>query len=1418
MSRSLTMKNKPLILFAFIFSLFIGAFISPASAAEGTFLTDEKTTMRLYPESDEGTNNWTATTSCPSTHWDCVNETSSDGDTTYIETSSASADDRFNVQDIPWSSYPISSSTAANQILRIELYMQAKDPSCSPSCGSISAKIKNSSTMYAVEATTTKTLTGSYAEYWFVWTLKPPICSPTCDDTQPWTLSDINNIVVSPYCVSGTCRVTQVEARVVWQRMARSAWLTAANTAGVLRKTSSGMHYSAFNANNVFVNGSPDWDATNYTSGSMANGTGIITGLWKRTGSGASSNNDYLGQVSGNLRTSFVTAIASTSPATSHSGVLRFRSVDSNDYLQAGIVFQSGDEALRIALSDNATSTIIDKTITNDTLSPNTFYLITSFYNVSADQVEAAICQYDLVLRRCASTIATSTASWTNTYDENAGSVQFANGGTSTPAHVGMAQICSAKTITIAGLPDNYSARLYDDSGNLTASSTETTGNRTIVLPDNVPCVQYFSTINIYDNSSLLIYQTHISNDIAGGDVWQWVSNESILLGPVVSMIDETTASIWAKGVKNGTYRVKYRLKNSLDSWVYSGSASMASSTRFTGAVQLTGLTASTTYEYQPQMDYGGGFQDEAGLQYFKTACQAGKACSYSFTFGSCKRAPSSPFGVLCRIKNDLNPDFNMEIGDIIYLDTDVILTPIQNNEDSKASAESKFIDVWLSQCFKSLASSTPYILQRDDHEDNDDPGRHNLYPYHMGIDWDIANDSGAIPRFESPTRSDITKEMNGYYWYNAVPDSLKRSTAASDGYEYAFSYGDSRFILPDVRWYRTDQWATDDSGKSLFGSAQKTWLIDQIQNPPAGTKITFMVLTGATKYATSAHNGSNNARTYKSEDVSGCGDGGLGECGSNGYTTDMQAVWDAMCRSDIPVVILSGDAHIGAITYRTDCQSVSGTKWSGIYDIRSGNLSQPSFTSSGEGSGADQWNGNMYLMVDASSTARHVAKVSVDTNYKYPKVFVDFYKYNLPANGLNGQLTLAYSRELGISEIAGLRATSTLVDSPLQQKIIRRSDGFHAAVYASSSTSLWLEVSNDINGRNWSRTPIQGGANGLQLCGLYNNNEGASVWYEFNRLYYICNKSSVILAVGDFADNTGKFDNDEITLAEVATTTGNNRMAANFVFGTDGYGYVSFTNFNGTNYNISTRRTSAQCSAADPTGCITGTWDSGLNHVSPANSTYREGLLLPLPSGKMLLTWRDGTNIIWRTCNSSCSTSGNWSATSTLASNASTSQKISLTSDSAAGFAWLAYSDGANIIAYRFNSSSNTWDATATISSSGANPSITAIESYIYISDIESSNILKVYRCKKDITSCGLYRSLTGSETLYNPQLSRQPSSRGAALLFAEKGSAATSNQYRLSAWPVFSEWGNKIYDISTPAKIMGQSLFNIQSVNGIK
>ena len=266
------------------------------------------------------------------------------------------------------------------------------------------------------------------------------------------------------------------------------------------------------------------------------------------------------------------------------------------------------------------------------------------------------------------------------------------------------------------------------------------------------------------------------------------------------------------------------------------------------------------------------------------------------------------------------------------------------------------------------------------------------------------------------------------------MPNSLKRSVTASDGYEYAFSYGDIRFVMPDTRWYRENPWVTDNSSKSLFGSAQKTWLINQIQNPPVGTKLIFMAWPSGTKYSTSAHNGSQPAKTYKSESVSGCA-GGIGEC-AGGYETDLQSIWEEMCKSNVPVVLLSGDAHIGSIIYRTDCQSVSGAKWNGIYDVRSGNLSQASFASNGEGAGADQWDGHTYLMVENTADARHIAKISVDTNYKNPKVFVDFYKYNLPANGSNGQLTLAYSRELLVNEIAGLRPNSAISESSIQQKI----------------------------------------------------------------------------------------------------------------------------------------------------------------------------------------------------------------------------------------------------------------------------------------------------------------------------------------------------------------------------------------------
>ncbi|MEK7635617.1 MAG: alkaline phosphatase D family protein [Patescibacteria group bacterium] len=1423
------MKNKSLILTTLIFILFASAFVSSVFAAEGTFLTDEKIIMRLYPEADEGTNNWTATTSCVSAHWDCVDETSSDSDSTYIETNSSSTEDRFNVQDIPWSSYPISSSTAANQILRIELYVQAKDPTCSPSCGSISAKINSTSTiLYFPEATTTKSLTNSYAEYWFAWMLKPSICSPTCNDTQPWTLSDINNIVVSPYCASGTCRVTQMEVRVVWERMVISSWLTANNSAGVLRKATSGMIYSAVGAN-MLINRAPDWETNNYTGATLTNGTGIIGGFSKASTSDV-SRNLYLDQTTGGLRTSFIVTINDANPTANNSAVLAFKEAASNDYLQVVVAYGSstGDEFIRIKRND--------PTLGLNTLNSSTFnlesrklYLVTAFYDYPGKSIDMAICAYDMVTHNCSSATTTMTLSdsWADAaYDVQTGYFAWRNStlDSSDPVFMGMAQACSDKKITITGLPNNYSAKLYQDNGTLVASSTETSGNRTLTLPGWVPCVSYHSTINIYDDTATLIYQTHVSQDMAGGDVWTWTANESIVAGPMVVVMEETTAAIWAKAIRrtgSANYRVKYRLKDSGTSWSYSSAVTLNSSNRWAEGAELTGLSPATNYEYQAQTDWGGGYQDEGSIQYFKTACQSGKSCSFSFTFGACKKTSAVPFPIFCKIKDSLNPDFNMEIGDFVYFDDEIDMTAIENNENSRASMESKFLDVWMSYCVKYLTANMPNLFQRDDHDEANNPSHHELYPYHFQVENSFVDPTNTKRRYDGPYRADVTKSMNGVYWFSAIPDNLKRSTVASDGYEYAFSYGDIRFILPDTRWYRENQYATDNASKKLWGDSQKTWLINQISSPPAGTKLTFLVVPSATKFSSDFHNASTSGRSYKSEDVATCATGGLGEC-DGGYETDVAAVWEEVCKSEVPVAVLSGDAHIASLVYRTNwnvpgsglqnCSDVAGAKRSGWYDIRSSNLGQPLASSVGEGDGTYQYDGRMYYVLDNSYDARHVAKVSVNTNYKDPKIFVEFYKYTNPANGSYGTLTLNYSRELQINEISGLRATSTVAESSLQQKIIRRTDGYYVATYASSSTQLLLEVSEDTDGFDWGGTPITGDATKFQLCVQGPDGHGASLWNKFNRVYYICNTTASELRVGAFNGTI-----DEITPTIIHSDTANveNRYAG-IVMGTDGYAYAYFEKKNVSgNYVLKTARSSSVCSDASLTGCITGSWDALVDHGT-VDAVRDSGSIVSLANGKMLIVWRADDDIKYQYCTTCTSTSSDWSTETNLVTNgATTTQNIGLVSDES-NYAWLAYSNGTAIIASRFDSSTNTWSATTTIAASGSNPSITVVDGYVYISDIESTNILKVYRCRRDLTNCALYRSLTGAETLYSPQLSRQSSRRGAALLFAEKGVEATSNQYRLSVWPIFSEWGNRIYNVLTPAKIMGQSIFNIQNING--
>ncbi len=80
-------------------------------------------------------------------------------------------------------------------------------------------------------------------------------------------------------------------------------------------------------------------------------------------------------------------------------------------------------------------------------------------------------------------------------------------------------------------------------------------------------------------------------------------------------------------------------------------------------------------------------------------------------------------------------------------------------------------------------------------------------------------------------------------------------------------------------------------------------------------------------------------------------------------------------------------------------------------------------------GTGAEQYNGQMYFVVAGTSDARHVAKLTVDTSPKIPKVNVDFYKYDQPANGSISSLkTLAIAQVAESDTIQGMNRQKSIV------------------------------------------------------------------------------------------------------------------------------------------------------------------------------------------------------------------------------------------------------------------------------------------------------------------------------------------------------------------------------------------------------
>nr|MBA3540656.1 alkaline phosphatase D family protein [Deltaproteobacteria bacterium] len=225
------------------------------------------------------------------------------------------------------------------------------------------------------------------------------------------------------------------------------------------------------------------------------------------------------------------------------------------------------------------------------------------------------------------------------------------------------------------------------------------------------------------------------------------------------------------------------------------------------GTSTLSGLLADTNYYYGVELNG----TVKANISRCRTAPTAGTAKSFTFAQGSCNGFQNWADAKYLNLKA-LAPDFLIQDGDFHYADGDV-----DPGWEAAIDTVSKAREAWRRQVlhgegsirgFYQMLSEFALVYVPDDHEGDD-----NYYGSYV-----------------SPNGRQVAPVLQ-QIWRERFPTHDLPATTYMGS---AFTWGRVRFIVSDIRSTRTAPAATDNSSKTMLGTAQKTWFKAQLDQAAA--------------------------------------------------------------------------------------------------------------------------------------------------------------------------------------------------------------------------------------------------------------------------------------------------------------------------------------------------------------------------------------------------------------------------------------------------------------------------------------------------------------------------------------------------------------------------------------------------------
>jgi len=317
----------------------------------------------------------------------------------------------------------------------------------------------------------------------------------------------------------------------------------------------------------------------------------------------------------------------------------------------------------------------------------------------------------------------------------------------------------------------------------------------------------------------------------AGSLLPAWARRDGLAFKPAVFDADSSSALIWlgAQGKLDGVV-VEASLASDYTDAIRKTVAAFRAESGFTQAVLLGGLKAGSLYHYR--VVAADGHELFKGGQ-FRTAPAAGARFTIAFTGDM--GAEFMPFKLLDVIAG-MKPHLFLHLGDTVYADR-----PKKEFSPSVRHYRRKHAEVRKDDALQRLLASVTTSATCDDHEiENNCHGGHPA----MG-------DAMQVFREYWPARSAVEGEI-----YRRI------------------SWGGCDFFILDTRSHRSPQTDPDGAGKTMLGTAQKTWLLAELKRSKAAFK--FMVTSvpfhagGADTWASYVTERDEIAAFIKQEKISG--------------------------------------------------------------------------------------------------------------------------------------------------------------------------------------------------------------------------------------------------------------------------------------------------------------------------------------------------------------------------------------------------------------------------------------------------------------------------------------------------------------------------------------------------------------------